>query len=94
MNKLLGTIFDSETAADSGLKALCTLHAAGDITLFATAVVARDAKAEAFRLQLSLARGDATGRVEDRMKRVKSAHHARSAKLSQAWSLTKEALAV
>jgi len=28
------------------------------------------------------------------MKRVKSAHHARSAKLSQAWSLTKEALSV
>jgi len=26
------------------------------------------------------------------MKRVKSAYHARGAKLSQAWSLTKEAL--
>ena len=28
-----------------------------------------------------------------RVKRVKSAYHARGAKLSQAWSLTKEALA-
>jgi uncharacterized membrane protein len=53
-----------------------------------------DAKAEALKLQLSLAKGDVKTRIEDRMKRVKSAHHARSAKLSQAWSLTKEALAV
>lgn len=53
-----------------------------------------DAKAEALKLQLSLAKGDVKTRIEDRMKRVRSAHHARSAKLSQAWSLTKEALAV
>lgn len=53
-----------------------------------------DAKAEALKLQLSLAKGDVKARIEDRMKRVKSAHHVRSAKLSQAWSLTKEALAV
>jgi uncharacterized membrane protein len=53
-----------------------------------------DAKAEALKLQLSLAKGDVKVRIEDRMKRVESAHHARSAKLSQAWSLTKEALAV
>jgi uncharacterized membrane protein len=53
-----------------------------------------DAKAEALKLQLSLAKGDVKVRIEYRMKRVKSAHHARSAKLSQAWSLTKEALAV
>jgi uncharacterized membrane protein len=31
--------------------------------------------------------------IEDRMKRVRSAYHARGTKLSQAWSLTKEALA-
>lgn len=53
-----------------------------------------DAKAEALKLQLSLAKGGVKARIEDRMKRVKSAHHARSAKLSRAWSLTKEALAV
>ncbi len=55
---------------------------------------AADAKAEALKLQLSLAKGEVKARIEDRMKRVKSAHHVRSAKLSQAWSLTKEALAV
>ena len=43
MNKLLVAIFDTETAADAGLNALRNLHAAGDITLFATAVLARDA---------------------------------------------------
>lgn len=53
-----------------------------------------DAKAETLKLQMSLAKADVKSRIEDRMKRVKSAHHARSAKLSQAWSLTKEALAV
>lgn len=52
-----------------------------------------DAKAEALRLQLSLAKGDIKIRIQDRMERVKSAHHVRSTKLSQAWSLTKEALA-
>jgi len=49
-----------------------------------------DAKAESLKLQLSQAKGG----IEDRMKRVKSAYHARGAKLSQAWSLAKEALAV
>ncbi|WP_426147487.1 DUF1269 domain-containing protein [Polaromonas sp. DSR2-3-2] len=53
-----------------------------------------DAKAEALKLQLSQAKGDVKARIEDRMKRVKSSYHARGAKLSQAWSLTKEALAV
>jgi uncharacterized membrane protein len=53
-----------------------------------------DAKAESLKLQLSLAKGDVKARIEDRMKRVKSAYHARGAKLAQAWNLTKEALAV
>lgn len=53
-----------------------------------------DAKAESLKLQLSQAKGDFKARIEDRIKRVKSAYHARGAKLSQAWSLTKEALAV
>jgi uncharacterized membrane protein len=51
-----------------------------------------EAKAGSLKLQLSNAKGDVKARIEDRMKRVKSAYHARGAKLSQAWSLTKEAL--
>jgi uncharacterized membrane protein len=51
-----------------------------------------DAKAESLKLQLSQAKGDVKARIEDRMKRVKSAYHARGVKLAQAWSLTKEAL--
>lgn len=51
-----------------------------------------DAKAESLKLQLGQAKDDAKERIEDRMKRVKSAYHARGAKLAQAWSLTKEAL--
>lgn len=53
-----------------------------------------DAKAEALKLQLSLAKGEAKSRIEDRMTRVQTAYHARGAKLSKAWNLTKEALAV
>jgi uncharacterized membrane protein len=44
MNKLLVAVFDNEPAADAGLNALRTLHAAGDITLYAAGVLARDAK--------------------------------------------------
>lgn len=53
-----------------------------------------DAKAESLKLQLSQAQGDVKARIEERMKRVKSAYHARGTKLAQAWNLTKEALAV
>lgn len=52
-----------------------------------------DVKAESLKLQLGQAKGDVKARIEDRMKRVKSAYHARGAKLSHAWSLAKEALA-
>lgn len=43
MNKLLVAIFDNEFSAGAGLKALQVLHASGDITLYATSVVARGA---------------------------------------------------
>ena len=52
-----------------------------------------DAKAESLKVQLAQANGDVKIRIEDRVKRVKHAYHARGAKLSQAWTLTKEALA-
>lgn len=51
-----------------------------------------DAKAESLGLQLGKAKGDAKARVEDRIGKVKAGYHMRSAKLSQAWSLTKQAL--
>ncbi|MEO8525978.1 MAG: DUF1269 domain-containing protein [Caldimonas sp.] len=53
-----------------------------------------DGKAMTLKEQLKHARGDAKAKLEDRVKRVKSAYQARGAKLSQAWGLTKEALAV
>ena len=53
-----------------------------------------DAKAESLKLQLSQVRDEGKAKLDDRMKRVKSEYHSRGAKLSQAWSLTKEALAV
>jgi uncharacterized membrane protein len=52
-----------------------------------------DAKAESLKLQMSHAKDDAKAKLDDRMKRMKSAYHSRGAKLSQAWALTKEALA-
>jgi len=51
-----------------------------------------DAKADSLKLQLSQAKGEVKDKIEDRMTRVKSAYHSRAAKLSQAWSLTEEAL--
>jgi len=51
-----------------------------------------EAKAASLKLQLSQAKEEARSRIEDRMERVKTAYHARGAKLSQAWSLTKSAL--
>ena len=53
-----------------------------------------DAKAESLKAQLGQAKDDVKARVEDRVTRVKTAYHARGAKLSQAWGLTKQALAV
>lgn len=44
MNKLLIAIFDNEASADAGLQALRHLHAAGDITLYGTGVVVKDAE--------------------------------------------------
>jgi uncharacterized membrane protein len=44
MNKMLIAIFDNETAANSGLQALRRLHASGDITLYASGVMAKDPK--------------------------------------------------
>ena len=43
MNKLIVTIFKDETNAYQGVKALKQLHAEGSITLYASAVIAKDA---------------------------------------------------
>ncbi|MFP8778336.1 DUF1269 domain-containing protein [Hydrogenophaga sp. RWCD_12] len=51
-----------------------------------------DAKADSLKAQMNDARSDVHDRIESRVKRVKSGYHARGAKLSHAWSLTKEAL--
>ena len=42
---------------------------------------------------MSKAHGKVKERIEARVKRVNSTYHARGAKFSQAWELTKEALA-
>jgi uncharacterized membrane protein len=42
MNKVLVAVFDNEAAAFEGLSALRDLHRDGDITLYASAVVAKD----------------------------------------------------
>jgi uncharacterized membrane protein len=44
MNKFLLAVFDNEPAADAGLQALQALHRTGDITLYGTGVLARDAE--------------------------------------------------
>jgi uncharacterized membrane protein len=42
MDKMLVAVFDTERAAYEGLRALKDLHKDGDITLYATAVIAKD----------------------------------------------------
>jgi len=42
MNKMLVGVFDSEAAAFEGLSALKDLHRGGDITLYSSAVIAKD----------------------------------------------------
>lgn len=44
MNKMIVTVFNSDTSAYEGVKALAQLHAEGSLTLYATAVIAKDAK--------------------------------------------------
>jgi uncharacterized membrane protein len=43
MNKMLVVVFDTETEAYEGLRALKDLHGTGDVTVYATAVVVKDA---------------------------------------------------
>ena len=62
MNKLLVAVFPTEAAADAGLQALRTLHAAGDITLYATGVLARDGLG-AISVKKSMDTGSGTGAV-------------------------------
>ena len=42
MNKMLISVFDTEASAFEGLNALRELHKAGDITLYASAVIVKD----------------------------------------------------
>jgi uncharacterized membrane protein len=42
MTKMLVAVFDSEAAAFEGLSALKDLHRGGDITLYSSAVIAKD----------------------------------------------------
>jgi uncharacterized membrane protein len=53
-----------------------------------------EAKSDALKAQMNDARSSVHDRLDDRLKRVKSGYHVRGNKLSQAWSLTKEALSV
>ena len=86
-------IVTAESCTGGLIAAACT-EVAGSSEWFERGFVtySNEAKAESLKLQLSQAKGDVTARIEDRMKRVKRAYHARGAKLAQAWNLTKEAL--
>jgi uncharacterized membrane protein len=44
MNKMIVTVFNDQSSAYEGAKALRELHAEGSLTLYATAVIAKDAK--------------------------------------------------
>jgi len=69
MNKMLLAVFDNDTAAFEGLKALKDLHDRGDVTLYSWAVVARDKsgklelKQQADRGPVGTALGMLTGSV-------------------------------
>lgn len=44
MNKMIVTVFNNESSAYEGVKGLTELHAEGSLTLYATAVIAKDAR--------------------------------------------------
>jgi uncharacterized membrane protein len=44
MNKMIVTVFNNESSAYKGVNALKQLHAEGSLTLYAAAVIAKDAK--------------------------------------------------
>lgn len=67
MHRLLVAVFDKETAANVGLQALHQLHGQGDVTLYASGVVAR---AESLKIQLTQATGDIKARLDERVTRV------------------------
>jgi uncharacterized membrane protein len=46
MNKILISVFDTEQAAFEGISALKDLHQDGDITMYASAVIAKDAQGQ------------------------------------------------
>lgn len=46
MNKILISVFDTEEAAYEGVRALKDLHGEGDITMYASAVIAKDAQGQ------------------------------------------------
>ncbi len=52
-----------------------------------------DAKMAALQKQVATAKADAKARIDKRMSELRGSHERRSAKLKQAWKLTKEALA-
>ena len=44
MNRMLVVVFDNESAAEAGTRAMRQLHSEGGITLYAMGVVAKDSK--------------------------------------------------
>ena len=100
LRELESEVSDASESAKAGLLAKATIARA---SLDAAVTRARqrgeaikleaETKAESLKDQMKDARTGAHDRIEDRLKRVKSGHHARGAKLSQAWTLTKQALA-
>ena len=88
MNKMLVGVFEREAAAFEGLSALKDLHRDGDITLYSSAVIAKDKNGkievkQAAELRPSRHRGRATYGQLDR-------HHRRACRdgcRSLAWQL-------
>lgn len=100
LRELESEVSDASESAKAGLLAKATIARASLDAAVSRARQCEEAirleaetKADALQDQMKDARTGAHDRIEDRLKRVKSGHHARGAKLSQAWTLTKEALA-
>ena len=85
---MIVVIFDNEKKAYEGSKVLKDLDAEDSITLYASAVIAKDAKE-----RVAKAKGDAKAKLDARITEIQSDYKRRSDKLHQAWELTKEALA-
>ncbi|MEA3302072.1 MAG: hypothetical protein U9Q75_02250, partial [Pseudomonadota bacterium] len=82
-------VFDSEKSAYEGLSDMKELHKEGSISLYSTAVLAKDAEG-VVEIKQATEKGPVGTAIG--MAELEAEYKARAAKLEKAWELTKDAM--